>query len=233
MTSAADLFGLQEIDLGRDTRRALIADVDSRLGETEDLVAAREAVVTAAAALADLRRRQQAIEEQLEDLDAKIRPVEQKLYGGTVRNPKELTDLQREVDLFKRQRGKLDDEGLGNMEGIEAAEAAVREAKLACSQAEATWRVDQDELRETRGRAEHELARLEEERQRRVAGMDSQSLGIYEALRGVKQGRAVARIERGACQGCRLSLPTYVVQRARSAVALVQCPSCERILVGG
>ena len=109
MTSAADLFGLQEIDLGRDTRRALIADVDSRLGETEDLVAAREAVVTAAAALADLRRRQQAIEEQLEDLDAKIRPVEQKLYGGTVRNPKELTDLQREVDLFKRQRGKLDD----------------------------------------------------------------------------------------------------------------------------
>jgi hypothetical protein len=33
MTSAADLFALQEIDLLIDARRAIIADIDARLGE--------------------------------------------------------------------------------------------------------------------------------------------------------------------------------------------------------
>ena len=58
-------------------------------------------------------------------------------------------------------------------------------------------------------------------------------LGVYESLRTLKQGRAVARIEQGACQGCRISLPTHVVQRARGGTVLVHCPSCERILAGG
>ena len=40
MTSAADLFGLQETGLSRGSRRALLADIESRLGETEALVEA-------------------------------------------------------------------------------------------------------------------------------------------------------------------------------------------------
>ncbi len=41
------------------------------------------------------------------------------MYDGSVRNPKELTDMQRELDHFKAQRGKLDDEGLELIEAIE------------------------------------------------------------------------------------------------------------------
>src|SRR6266480_4124416 len=119
MTSAADLFALQEIDLRRDARRALIADIEARLVETEELIDARGSVASAEAALTDVRRQQADIETQLDDLDAKIQPLEKRLYDGSVRNPKELTDLQREVDSLKARRSKLDDEGLALLEASE------------------------------------------------------------------------------------------------------------------
>jgi len=233
MTSAADLFGLQEIDLSRDSRRALIADIDSRLGESEDLLAARELVMTAASDFEAMRRDQRGVESQLQDLDAKIEPLEKKLYGGAVRNPKELTDLQKDVDLLKRRRGALDEQGLSLMERADETLRALEEARHRAAELEQSWAQDVADLKARQLRAQREMTQLDEERQRRTATMDGSMLGLYEALRPKKAGRAVARIERGACQGCRLSLPTHVVQRARSASAPVQCPSCERILVGG
>ena len=101
MTSAADLFTLQDIDLRRDSRRALIADIDLRLGETHAVIAAREAVATATAIRQSRQQEQRQIETQLEDLDAKTRPLEAKLYDGSVRNPKELADMQHEVEGLK------------------------------------------------------------------------------------------------------------------------------------
>ena len=233
MTSAADLLALQEIDLRRDARRALVADIDSRLGETEQLLAAREAVTAAEGEVERLRRAQQDVEDRLEDLDARIHPLEQKLYGGSIRNPKELTDLQREVDHLKARRSQLDDEGLGLLDQSEAALLALNEAREQLRREEEYWQAEQEELRAERTRAEREVSHLEEERERRTHGMETAALGLYEGLRPHKAGRAVAIIERGACQGCRLTLPTHLVQRVRSSVQLVQCPSCERILVGG
>jgi predicted nucleic acid-binding Zn-ribbon protein len=33
------------------------------------------------------------------------------------------------------------------------------------------------------------------------------------------------------CQGCRITLPTSMLQKARAGLGLVQCVSCERILL--
>ena len=84
MTSAADLFALQEVDLRRDARLSIIADVDLRLGETEALTAAREAVVSAQGQVESLRQEQKDLETQITDLDAKILPLETRLYDGSV-----------------------------------------------------------------------------------------------------------------------------------------------------
>ena len=233
MTSAADLFALQELDLRHDARRALIADIESRLVETEEVLAARETLVTAEAEVEALRRGQRDFEGRLADLDAKIQPLEKKLYDGSVRNPKELTDLQKEVDSLKGRRRLLDDEALALMESVEAAARALEAAQTGLRQAETTWQADQHDLRAEQARAQQESASLEAERSQRTQDMDRPELGLYESLRKTKQGRAVARTERGSCQGCRVTLPTHVVQRVRTGAALVQCPRCERILVAG
>ncbi|HEX5140471.1 MAG TPA: C4-type zinc ribbon domain-containing protein [Dehalococcoidia bacterium] len=233
MTSAADLFALQEIDLMLDARRAVIADIDSRVGETEELIEARESVDDAAFALERLRRRQKEAETQLQDLDAKIGPLEKRLYDGSITNPKELTDLQKELDSFKAQRGKLDDQGLELIESVEKANRALEAAKQDLADVEKAWQAEQARLGVDRQKAEAESAALEAQRATRTKGMDPSALGLYEKLRSTRQGRGVARVERGTCQGCRLTLPTHLTQRLRTGTVLIQCPSCERILVAG
>jgi predicted nucleic acid-binding Zn-ribbon protein len=233
MTSAADLFALQEIDLQRDARRAIIADIESRLGETDELVEAREGVEDASAAVERLQKRQREFDGQLQDLDAKIGPLEKKLYDGSVRNPKELTDLQKELDIFKANRSKLDEQGLQLIESLESASRALTESRQELADIEAEWKASQSKLAADKVKNEADYAALDGQRGVRIKGMDASALGLYESLRAKKQGRAVARVERGICQGCRLTLPSHLNQRIRSGDTLVQCPSCERILVAG
>jgi predicted nucleic acid-binding Zn-ribbon protein len=233
MTSPADLYGLQEVDLRHDARRALIADIETRLVETPELLNAREEAADAEAQAERLRRDQRELEAQLQGLDAKIGPLETKLYSGEIRNPKELSDLQKEVELLKAQRGKLDDEALAGLEVIEVATISAREAKEEANQIEAAWIAGQETLRKNKAAAEEDLARLEADRNNRTQGMDRGMLGLYENLRKAKNGRAVARLDRGNCTGCNVTLPTNMVGRVRQADLLVQCPRCERILVAG
>jgi predicted nucleic acid-binding Zn-ribbon protein len=233
MTSATDLYALQEIDLQRDARRAIVADVDARLGESDEIYEARETVEDSLAALERLRKRQREAEAQLQDLDAKIKPLETRLYDGSVRNPKELTDLQRELDSFKDRRTKLDEQGIALLDSVEAATRSLDLARADLERLEREWAEDQDRLMATRARAESELDALNGQRGQRTKGMESGPLNLYEHLRNTKQGRAVSRVERGICQGCRVSLPTHLSQRLRVGRELVQCPRCERILVAG
>ena len=233
MTSASDLFALQEIDLQRDARRGIIADVESRLGETDELTEARETVEDSVSALERLRKRQRDFEGQLQDIDAKIKPLETRLYDGSVRNPKELTDLQRELDGYKERRDKLDEQGLALIESVESATKALEAARSELARLEAEWQKEQERLQASKVKAESELKSLDGQRERRIKGMDVGALGRYENLRTTKQGRAVSRVERGICQGCRVTLPTHLTQQIRVGRELIQCPRCDRILVAG
>jgi len=233
MTSATDLLALQEIDLRRDARRAVIADIEARLGETEVVRAARQAVQEAEEDLSDLQALQRKSEARLEDLDAKIKPLETKMYDGSVRNPKELTDMQKELNHLKAQRGKLDDAGLALIEAVDETSKLLAQNEETLRQAEAKWQQDKKELLEQKSEAESDYVSLEGQRNGRTADMDRGMLGLYESLRGSKAGRAVALVVRGSCQGCRITLPTHLVQRLRGGGVLIQCPNCERILVAG
>jgi predicted nucleic acid-binding Zn-ribbon protein len=233
MTSAADLFALQEIDLRRDARRAVIADIESRLDETEAVRAAREAVADSEDDLQGLQRLQRNLDARLADLDAKLQPLETRMYDGSVRNPKELTDMQKELEHLKEQRGKLDDEGLQLIEAVDETTTLLTQQKAALKQAEADWQQEKTELLDQKSVAEEEYATLEEQRGDHTEDMDRGMLGLYESLRTSKAGRAVAVVERGQCLGCRITLPTHLVQRLRAGGNLIQCPNCDRILVAG
>jgi hypothetical protein len=233
MTTISDLLALQEIDLRRDARRAVIADIEARLDEPENVRAARQAVQESEEDLGDLQALQRKSDDRLEDLDAKIKPLETRMYDGSVRNPKELTDMQKELDSLKKQRGKLDDAGLEVIEAIEETSKLLQANRETLKQAEAQWQQDHGEMLEQKAEAEGDFATLDAQRNGSTADMDRGMLGLYESLRASKAGRAVALVVRGSCQGCRITLPTHLVQRLRGGGILIQCPNCERILVAG
>jgi len=230
MTITAELYALQEIDSAIDATRANLVAIQEQLGETEKLIASRQALAECQEALKELHAQQRDLEWQVDDLRSRLSPVEDKLYGGSVRNPKELSSLQEEAEILKAQLRRREDVLLNLMVQVEDSEAAVREAEASLAEVERGWQQEQQALLGRQARLEGELVELEERRGQQSGRIDARVLSLYEGLRQRRQGRAVAKVERGMCQGCRISLPMTTLQKARSGLDVVQCVSCERIL---
>ena len=230
MTIAADLYTLQEIDSAIEAARASLATVEEQLGESEELIAGRQAVEEARDALEGVSKQQRDQEWQVDDLRSRLSDVEGKLYGGSVRNPKELASVQDEANILKGQLRRREDELLDLMVRVEERQAALREAEESLAEVEGRWRQEQKELASEKERLEGELAGLEERRGQQSGLIEAKVLVLYDNLWQRRQGKAVAKVERGMCGGCRISLPMTVLQKARSGLDVVQCVSCERIL---
>ena len=233
MNRVKPLYDLQTLDLDIGAKQQALAEVESQLGESEALVAAAEALNEARGQFASWEKRQRDLEWQVEDLGVKIAAEEEKLYGGRVRNPKELEALQRDVEAIKHQRSKLEDGLLDAMTRVEALgeQVAFQETELASMEAE--WRESQSSLQRERAELSKALASLGAKREALVAQIRREDVAVYEHLRLMRPGAVVASVEQGMCQGCRISLPISVLQQIRSGQVVVQCSNCGRILYPG
>ena len=230
MTSITELYALQEVDLALDAARAGLADVQSRLGEAEAVAEAERAVQERREALRAAEQGFREREWETDELRRKIAPLERRLYEGSVRNPKELEDLQLDVESLKRQRGEREDQALAAMEALDQAQQALDEAQRTLQELTDAHQAEQRELLGRGASLEGEIAALVGERAEQATRIDEALLRLYDQLRATRQGRAVAKVEGGACQGCRISLPMNLRQRARGGSEVVQCNNCERIL---
>ncbi|MEX0681861.1 MAG: hypothetical protein WD472_00185 [Dehalococcoidia bacterium] len=231
MTIAADLFALQEIDLSLDKALSRLAEIDEQTGETEELTASREAFEAATEVVRQLKSKQSDLEFEAEEVRIKAADVEQKLYSGRVTNPKELADLDADLKSIKALIKTREDVLLAHLEEAEAAEATMREAESTYRTIEAEWRDSQAHLVAEKAEIEPEIARLRARRDEEAGRIARAPIGLYALLRERRNGVAVAGVERGMCQGCRISLPSNLLQKARMPGAMVQCVSCERILL--
>jgi len=233
MTAATELFALQEIDLALDRARARLQEIDEGIQETEELAEARQLKIDKEEVLSGLRSKQRELEWEVDQVRSKASEMEAKLYGGTVRNPKELSDLDTDVRALKAQASKREDVLLALMEEAETAEGEWRAAETEYSRIEADWSANRKVLLDEKAELEPEVQRLELQRTEQLSEIDRASFRLYEILRERRAGHAVARVEQGMCQGCRITLPMSVLQKTRTGVGLVQCVSCERILLVG
>lgn len=230
MSIGRQLYELQEVDLEIEAKSEALARVESRIGESEALAEARALLAREQERLAELDKNQRLSEWEVEDVRSKTALLEQKLYGGSVRNPKELMSLQEQVEHLKRERGEQEDKLLDIMTEVEATHKSIASKRKEIEGMEENWRQEQSSLLREQAELMASLASLEQRRRDLAARIDTASLELYQDLRQKRQGRAVAKVEQGMCQGCRLVLSMTELQRARISQELVQCSSCQRIL---
>jgi hypothetical protein len=75
-----------------------------------------------------------------------------------------------------------------------------------------------------------ELARKEERKTDAVAPIDPELMDLYEKLRRIKEGVAVASYDHGVCGGCHMTLSPAEQEEAFDS-DLPRCVHCRRILV--
>ncbi len=231
MATAAELYALQEIDIALDQGVARLADIEAAMGETDELQEARQVIEERRQETDTLRSSQSELEWAVDEMRTKAADVEKKLYSGTVGSPKELSDLDADVKSLKNQLRTREDALLSLLLEIDESETALQQAQSQFDEIEAVWRREQDAFLREKDSIEPEVNRLNAERETESTGLDRAVLNLYQLLRDRRGGQAVAKLERGMCQGCRITLPSSVLQKARSGMGLVQCVSCERILM--
>ncbi|MFQ6122580.1 MAG: zinc ribbon domain-containing protein [Dehalococcoidales bacterium] len=228
MGVAKQLYQLQEVDLEIESNEQALEQMLSQLGESQAVAGAQTKLASEQKRLDELRHQQHSTEWEVDDLVTKITATEEQLYSGRIKNPKELTNLQHEVNLLKAKRDQLETRVLETMDQVELAEASVAALSGEFKKLEAEWRNQQQQLTADIETLKSKLSDLKHKRQLLSAEINPQAVGVYDKLRRQK-GQAVAKVEQGICRGCRISLPFSELQQARGG-NLVQCSNCGRIL---
>ncbi len=230
MNRAQLLYRLQTIDLEIRSKKRRLEEVEAGLGESEELHQARRALQQAEDELHRWRTLLRDLELETKSLTAKISGVEAILYGGRVTNPKELASLQNEVSYLKRRKNELEDKQLEAMVKVEEREAEVDSKKAGLAQIYAEWNRTQERLTGEQNELKERLTHLRKERAQLERTIGAEDLALYGELCHRKGGLAVALLQGGVCQACRVALPTSQVQQARLENSLNFCSSCQRIL---
>jgi predicted nucleic acid-binding Zn-ribbon protein len=233
MSLVIDIRTLQEIDDDVAAIEASLAEVDARLAHSDSLASAEAAFAEADSHFQDLRRTQRDLEASIASLTARIEPEERRLYDGSVRSPKELAAIQREVEHLKAQRSGLEDRLLPVMEAFEAALVARALATDTLASAREARESEVTELSTRRAALAARLASALASRQEQASRVPPASLRLYDEVRRRRGGQAVARVQGGTCTGCRVAIPESVRRKTFDPQALAQCPNCERILYPG
>jgi len=228
MNVAKQLYQLQEVELELESNEQALSQIANQLGKNQAVVRAQNELTLEHQRLEELTRQQHSAEWEIEDLVNKLAPAEEKLYSGRIKNPKELTNLQHEVEGLKARRSQLEDKALEIMDQVEIATATVATKSNELKTLETEWHSRQQQLSTNIEQLKTILSDLKQKRQLLSAKIDPQAIELYHELRKQK-GTAVAKVEQGICRGCQISLPTTELQQARSG-SLVQCSSCGRIL---
>ena len=231
MTAIKRLYELQQLDTEIQQEREACEQINIRLGESEALIQAKAEVAAEEEHLSETIKRQRSLELEIEDLSDKIAQASDKLYGGKVKNPKELVSIEQEVGIFKTKLSQQEDVLLDTMADVEATQKRINVSKERLLTLNKDWQEEQKGLSQQQEKIENRIADLEQKRERLTADIVPEKLELYETTRS-RKGQAVVRIEQGRCQGCRLMLSTSELQRARAGNTVL-CSTCNRILYLG
>lgn len=225
------LLTLQEVDRRLSAKRQELDELNEQLEAqaeipvlTERAKEEREGAIERRANLARLETDADALRERVEEL-------EERIYGGSVTNLRELTAVEEEQTTARRELMQAE-ESLGPARlAVDDSERAREELTSTLAEREKTWAETAPKFRKRARTTKAQVAVLVTERDEAAESVPAGELTLYDQLLFRRHGVAIARVERGVCLACHITLPLKEASRLRRADALVTCGNCGRILI--
>lgn len=233
MSESFKLHRLQQIDSQLDKIRARLRAIETILNDDTSVKLAQSKFEEASKNNEATNKALRKAEENVRANKVKLEQTEATLYGGKVRNPKELQDLQNEAEALKRYRIVLEDRMLEAMIDQEEAETLYSAVSTELETATAKNKQQNAALMKESADLTNDLSRLESEREAASRSILAGDLNTYEQLRKLKRGVAVATVSENCCGACGSTLSSAQLHAAKSPNQLTRCESCGRILYGG
>jgi hypothetical protein len=204
-----------------------IATLQARENEVAD------DIVRAETEDSDLGREQAKVDADVEIVRGRMDRDQKRLDDGQVSSPKELENLQSEIESLHRRQAELEDAELEVMEQREAIEGRIKalreeEQQLTTTLAEATEKRDA-----AWSEIDAETEKSTVQRGELAATLPEDLLALYEKLRASSGGIGAAPLQRGRCEGCHIQLNTTDINAIKDAPDddVVRCEECRRILI--
>ncbi len=221
-------------------------EIDRLRTERRDLAAGKtvadlsKQVAGAEAALGRLRSERETVarQQRLDDLarqseEADKKRLTERLYSGTVRSPRDLEGLQKNIAGSDERIGVLETRVLEAMERDEGLGARIAAMERALARDKETLSARRSEAAARIADIDTALGALEPRRRALAEAVAPPVLREYDRIRGRAAGVGAAVVSGGVCGACSVALPPLLVSRLARGDSLVNCEHCGRILVGG
>ena len=233
MTTAKQLLSLQELDLALDLIQGESGKAQVELDSGMGLEEVRAELHEGAELLEEAQTQHKIQELETESQRERSARLDEQLYGGSITNPRDLESLEQEASHVRASLEQQDAKLLELTNQAEESRSKLEALETRLADSQSAWEKRHAELQTDLERWTAQRETIAEQRENLVETLDPVSVQRYEVLRKAKRGLAVAKVERGLCQACRMSLPTHQHQKVRSARETVLCSSCGRILCLG
>lgn len=234
MRTVKELYELQLLDWEIQQREEELSEVQSRIADDSKRIQAHRRLSVLENRLGELGPARRQSERAIQEIERRISNLDNRMYDGSVTNPREFEALQEERANQVRNQADEEDRLLEFMVEMEETEELRDQAKAVFEQIDGERRHELGVLGARQEELSSELPGLHSRRQQLSTEYPPSIMAVYETVRRIRGGQGAALVDqRGLCQGCRLTIPNAELSRARSGDDVVQCSSCSRILIYG
>ena len=233
MSQTTHLYSLQKTDLQIDRINARILEIEKILQSDKRILEAQNTINAISLRQNAAKRELSLIEDEVQSNKIKQETNESSLYSGRIHNPKELQDLQKDIEVRKKNLLHLEEKQLEAMIHLEEIEKEKSTADDLLKQAQINVVQQQASLAGEKEILIKNKSNLESEKKAISASINPDNMTVYLRLRQQKKGIAVSIVEEEACSSCGSDLRPEEIQMAKSQTQLYFCLSCGRILIIG
>ena len=231
MSQIKTLYRLQTVDLEIEARLGRVREIETLLANDEELQAAQSAVDALQGKLRPQETRVNDLNLKIQSVDGEAQQLSQRLYSGSVSNPKELGEIQDKIAERQRRHAQLEEDLLETMIIIEELQISLGEANTLLDTVRTRRAEANSALTGEHAQLEAAVVQLKTDRKAILRTIEGEYRTLYKELRVKKGGRAVSALRDSSCSVCGVGQTTQVVEQARQGDILLFCSSCGRILV--
>jgi predicted nucleic acid-binding Zn-ribbon protein len=163
-------------------------------------------------------------------VEQKIAEADRKLYSGKVTSPREMMDLQADIEALKRRRASLDETVLTLMDTVEATRAALQQAKERWEAAAAALQDAQQTHKQKVASLSKQAKILVAQRAEAVKPIPEPLLKRYESIRKRLDGIGIGMVQDGQCSACHQQLSHQQIEAVKTKTEPQVCDNCSRLL---
>ena len=224
------LLRFQDIDLELQKLNQKLADIEAILHDTSTLTQAQQQAEQAEKTAHAARKAQNDVEFELQRTQTELQQTEQRLYSGSVTNPRQLEDLQAKSQSLRKWVAKLEDDLLEAMVAREEADEADTKISAHLKHIATKRTTLEQNLAAERAVLQTRGQTLLQEAENIKAHIPQAIIDSYHYLASRTGGIPVARLNGEICSMCGVEVlkPT---QRKVKTGEEAYCDGCRRLLV--